>query len=143
MQFTIKLVGYDSKGLDIRGRQKPRVYFWPEGENVLENLANRTTRPHKEYRKLLPDVLLAAQAQVVGSDLSAAKASWSKHAGCRMCPCSPGFVLDGARGFPFDIHVTVGPGLATTGAPEADDRRAQIGLEPLSAGLERALGETF
>ena len=34
-----------------------------------------------------------------------AKASFSRHAGCNMCPCSPGFILDYARygGQPFDV----------------------------------------
>jgi len=79
--------------------QKARVYFWPKGESVWENLENRRSRPHKEYRKLIPEVL-----ERIGADPEAVKLSWSQKAGCS-CGCSPGFIADGLSG--FSVHVDV------------------------------------
>lgn len=64
---------------------KSKLFVFIEGENVLENMQNRMSRPVAEYRKLLAPIF-----QMLGVE----KAMWSQHAGCRMCPCSPGFVLD-------------------------------------------------
>lgn len=90
-------------------QQKPRIYFWPEGESILENLANRRNRPYTEYRRYLDDVLRLASKMAERNYLADAKANWSKHAGCTMCPCSPGFVLSGPNVdlFGYDIHVTI------------------------------------
>ncbi len=83
-----------------RRPQKSRVYFFPENETVLENLLQgRHNRPFREYRKLLPFVL-----RHLGQDTP--KASWSSKAGCSMCPCSPGFILD-TTALGIDIFVTV------------------------------------
>lgn len=67
---------------------KPRLYISPEGEGILANFANRTSRPYNTYRKMLPQIFLA-----LGLPANT-KARWSQHAGCSMCPCSPGFILD-------------------------------------------------
>jgi hypothetical protein len=91
--------------IDIRnaGRseahKKARVYVWPEGESIIENLQNRRTRPHTVYRKeVIPGVLAALGLP------ADTRVKWSQYAGCS-CPCSPGFVIDGAHG--RDVHVTV------------------------------------
>lgn len=87
-------------GRNIREfNQASRVYVWPEGESIMENLLNRRNRPYKEYRKLLADQAFMQNAR------------WSQHAGCRMCPCSPGFILGttfhNSDGKPVDFHVYV------------------------------------
>jgi len=124
---TIKTRRTPADGLDVkaaisgrryerswRSRNKaPRVYVWPEGENLLENMANRTSRPTALYRKIAKVAL--AELGISGT------LRWDQHAGCSMCPCSPGFVLkldedatlpevddEGRRFWPahgFDIHI--------------------------------------
>jgi hypothetical protein len=79
--------------------RKTRVYVWPEGETLMENLQNRRGRPHTVYRKeVLPGVL----RQMGLSENT--KVRWSQYAGCS-CPCSPGFVVDDSYG--KTVHVTV------------------------------------
>lgn len=63
------------------------VYFSVEGETVWDNIANRRRRPHEEYRKHMPTVL---EALGLPADT---KYRWNIHAGCTMCPCSPGIVI--------------------------------------------------
>lgn len=83
--------------------QTTRVYVWPKNENILENLTNRQNRPYKEYKRLVEKELEDAGYEC--------KVRWSQKAGCKMCPCSPGFVLDktiyGEDNRPVDIHITV------------------------------------
>lgn len=81
-----------------RPAQKARVYFWPKGENLLQNLTNRRNRPINLWRELLPAAL--KQASILCSTGNV----WSQKAGCG-CGCSPGFVLNGPQG--VDVHVTV------------------------------------
>lgn len=87
-----------------RPNKRTRVYFWPEGESILQNLfVGRHTRPYLEFRKqLMADVLKQAGVREQ-------KAAWSQRAGCS-CPCSPGFILEDKAGYetgiPEDIHVT-------------------------------------
>jgi hypothetical protein len=93
-----------------RATRKPRVYFWAEGEPVLQNLIFRRARPSKLYRALLPEALAQLLADKSLRDVEAlvmAKATWSQRAGCS-CGCSPGFVLD-AVDVGYDVHVTVKP----------------------------------
>ncbi len=78
--------------------QESRIYVHPEGETIMDNLMNRRTRPYNDYRKLLADLPFMPGAR------------WSQKAGCKMCPCSPGFIAKrrfSKEGFPVDYHVTV------------------------------------
>jgi hypothetical protein len=89
-----------ASGRDVRAfYASSRVYVWPKGETILENLMNRRTRPYTEYRKLLAD-----QPFMKG-------ARWSRTAGCG-CGCSPGFILPtteyNVEGKPVDYHIDVG-----------------------------------
>jgi hypothetical protein len=88
-----------------RLNKRTRVYFWPEGETSLQNLfEGRHSRPFLEFRRQLMDEVLRQ------AGLREQKALWSQKAGCSMCPCSPGFVLEDLAGYetgiPEDIHVT-------------------------------------
>ena len=77
--------------IDVREKWngKSRVYIFPKGENLVENLINRRTRPYTEYRKqVMPDVL---EAMGLPRDT---KVKWSRYAGCS-CPCSPRFIVPG------------------------------------------------
>ena len=67
----------------------PVVYIGIRGETVLENLQYRRSRPYKMYReKVLPEVY-----SHVGWDPEEVKVRWNRYAGCKECPCSPGFVV--------------------------------------------------
>ena len=80
---------------------RTRVYFSPDGETVLENfLGGRHNRPYSEFRKVLPAVLGIA-------GLRPQKASWSRKAGCSMCPCSPGFVHEDRATFGGEVPTAV------------------------------------
>ena len=83
-------------------QEATRVYLSFPQESILDNLVNRHSRP---WSALKP--LVEAELREAGY---AGRVRWSKHAGCKMCPCSPGFVLDGNLDYsePLDIWVTVG-----------------------------------
>ena len=85
-------------------RTASRIYVWPKGETILQNLINRRARPNREYHEAVVVELMRR-----GVDMSRIKLKWSKHAGCTMCPCSPGFIVDGydPQLRRKDIHMTV------------------------------------
>lgn len=81
-----------------------RVYIWPKGETILENLVERRTRPYNKWRPL---VLQALQENGV----SVRKLTWSQKAGC-VCGCSPGFIVHTnsygpvrSDHVPSDVHI--------------------------------------
>jgi len=82
MQFKITDVKARQESYSDRKREpykyRNKMYIWPEGETIMENLMNRRDRPHTFYKKeIIPLVM-----------------KWRQHCGCGMCPCSPGFVSD-------------------------------------------------
>lgn len=84
--------------------KKPRVYVWPQGETILQNLQERKNRPIRLFR----DLAVKALAE---HNITATKMRWSQYAGCT-CPCSPGFILEQFESpdIParkFDAHITV------------------------------------
>ncbi len=93
--------GSSSKRNAANHYHRPRIYIRPDGETVMENfLEGRHNRPYKLYKaEVLPQLF-----RKLGLDN--VKAGWSKKAGCTMCPCSPGFIVNEGD-VPFDIHVTV------------------------------------
>ena len=79
---------------------RPRIYVHIDGETLHQNLQDRRDRPYTIYKKeVLPKLF-----RLLG--INAPKVSWSQKAGCRMCPCSPGFIVPNYD-IPYDIHVTV------------------------------------
>lgn len=79
-----------------------RVYVNPSNYSIMENFLNRTNRPWKLWKPLVEKELKDAGVQ--------GKVRWSQYAGCKMCPCSPGFVLEDAirdDGRPIDVYITV------------------------------------
>jgi hypothetical protein len=95
--------------IDIRNREsynnwrdyskQTRIYCWPKGENLMDNLMNRRSRPFAQYKKeVIPAVL---EKMGLPTDT---KVRWSQYAGCS-CPCSPGFIVDGDSR--RDVHVDV------------------------------------
>lgn len=86
MKYRILKVARRNATEDREGNT--RVYFWPQGENMLQNLENRRSRPYEDYRWLLPAVLMQAGIPVEYAD----GARWRQKAGCT-CGCSPGFII--------------------------------------------------
>ena len=77
---------------------RTRVFIeWP-GYSVMENLQNRHNRPHMLIKQQLSHLLQA-------SGLTFSKISWSKFAGCSMCACSGGFILEDANVRGMDMWV--------------------------------------
>lgn len=85
---------------------KTRVYFFPQGESLIESLMQRRTRPYNEYRKLIPGIL--QDLGVTQDEFSRLSIGWRQNAGCS-CGCSPGFIVDGwsAKLSGFDVYVTL------------------------------------
>lgn len=92
--------------------KKVRIYVSAdEPFNVLEDLTNRTRRPHNAWK---PRVIEALSRIGIEFDYL----GWDQYAGCASCPCSPGFVprdKDALRG--WDFWVTL------PGAPTVDERK--------------------
>jgi hypothetical protein len=98
MKFKIESSEKRWKGRHNRS-QLVRLYVWPEKESFAENFVYRTNRPWRLYRKALPAIFKHfGLSENTG-------ASWSRNAGCSMCPCSPGFILDFMGG--YDLCVTI------------------------------------
>jgi hypothetical protein len=91
---------------------KTRIYFFHEGENVLEMFGNRAARPSKLYATYLGDV-----AEKMGLPRTT-KFKWSQKAGCA-CGCSPGFIADEIR---RDVFVTL------SGTPKIDPEKKDVAL---------------
>ena len=69
---------------------KTRIYVSHADESIMEHLSNRHNRPYTLYRKeILPHI---RREMDIPDDV---KIRWNRYAGCSMCPCSPGFVVDG------------------------------------------------
>ena len=69
--------------------EAPRMYVdGGEEETILENLQNRTRRPYTIFKKMASELFAS-----IGFDVAKTEMSWRQNAGCKMCPCSPGFVL--------------------------------------------------
>lgn len=100
--LDIKILQRSGKEAYRRVRVKPRMYFFPKGESILEHLfQGRWTRPSREFKK---QGLVAEALEKAGLPKDT-KVRWSQHAGCR-CPCSPGFIVEGGLDMaPFDIFV--------------------------------------
>lgn len=79
---------------------RARIYVHIEGETLRQNLRDRRDRPYNVYKtEVLPKLF-----RLLG--INPEKVSWSQKAGCRQCPCSPGFVVQ-SRDIPYDVWVTV------------------------------------
>lgn len=67
-----------------------KLYVFPEGETLLENLYNRKHRPISVYRKAAKKAL----EKITAGTEREIKLRWSQRCGCT-CPCSPGFFVEG------------------------------------------------
>ena len=98
MQVTITNPSARPQYLSGRHRQtKSRLYIDTKDETILENLANRRSRPTQVYKSVLPQIF-----QALGVPVKPVR--WSQYAGCN-CPCSPGFILYGVYGKNYAVTV--------------------------------------
>ncbi len=90
-------------------KHKNKMYIFPSGETLLENLENRRSRPYQVYKKeVIPMLMmkLEKESPQYYKELKEAKWSWNKNCGCSSCPCSPGFVSDILGAYSIQIEVT-------------------------------------
>lgn len=59
-----------------------RIYVFPKGETLFDNIVNRRNRPTDMYRQIVMENI---------PDISNKNIRWSQKAGCD-CGCSPGFI---------------------------------------------------
>jgi len=91
-------------------RYKNKMYIFPEGETLLENLYNRRDRPYNVYKKeVIPVVMDKIKKKYPDyyEELKDTKWSWNQKCGCGMCPCSPGFVGSTRGWFEIQVEVTL------------------------------------
>lgn len=98
MRFEIVQVNVSSETSRDRKNEphkwSNKMYIWPEGESVLDNLFNRHNRPSKVWKdEIIPAILekLKEQDASMYELLKNEKWGWRQKCGCS-CPCSPGFV---------------------------------------------------
>lgn len=89
MQLKVGEIALRHNGVSPGRHRKTRVYVWPKGETVMDNLMNRRSRPINEFRSAAYRAL-----SCMGVDLTRVDLKWSQKAGCS-CGCSPGFIVDG------------------------------------------------
>jgi hypothetical protein len=82
-------------------QETTRVYVSPKNQTLGEQMATRRASPSATFKRLVQQEL--ANAGYTG------KVRYSRYAGCKMCPCSPGFVLETNldQDFPVDVWLTV------------------------------------
>ena len=115
--------GYTQRDMNSLWREyheEPRMYVSVSDETIIENLENRCRRPYNVYKKLIA-------ASGMNRVLNLQSLRWSQHAGCTMCPCSPGFIIqkqavsvgfaNGLTFKNFDVWVKL------TDAPNVDERK--------------------
>lgn len=71
------------RSTDRAWNRRSRIHVFASGESIMDDLANRRSRPSKLYR----EVVLDQYPELAG------RIKWSQTAGCS-CGCSPGFIAD-------------------------------------------------
>lgn len=95
----------------------PRMYVSVADETILDNLQNRKRRPYNVYKTLI-------HSSDLHKVIDTSVLQWSQKAGCTMCPCSPGFILnrhsltiEGQTYTNFDLWIEL------ESAPAVDERK--------------------
>jgi hypothetical protein len=107
---------------DVREFNKaPRIYVSVKDETVLENLDRRLARPSKLWADAVDPAL-----EALGVSRATHTATWSRNAGCSMCPCSPGFVVRPRKDVyvPYK-HITADCWVVVSGSDAAVDPNKQ------------------
>ena len=103
MDFVIESVKLEKRMRQGRGvtrkDRQVKMFFFPKGEGIWENLENRRRRPWRDWKEMIPQVLELLRQQ--GTELKdiaflygepTLRWGWSQGALCD-CGCSPAFVL--------------------------------------------------
>lgn len=107
---TVKVISIERRTWWGRGSTQRRGADRPDGKSICyfdfsaldsdvwEQIINRRHRPYREVRPFVEAALREAGIEFE-------KTRWNQRAGCD-CPCSPGFVLEGAvRGFDYWVGI--------------------------------------
>ena len=93
--ISVKIESYTQRK-DEPYKNKNKLYIFPS-ETIWENLENRKSRPHTEWKKeVIPLVMDWLKKKMPNhyETLKDNKWGWRQNCGCSMCPCSPGFISD-------------------------------------------------
>jgi len=96
----MRVHSYQTKPIEGSRRKQAHAYFFINNESILDHLAHRRSRPTKEFRKLLWEIL--KNEGYTAHHVT--RITWSQYTGCQ-CGCSPGFRIEGIYG--KDYFVTV------------------------------------
>lgn len=101
--MDVKITSENVRGYRKHMERNDRPYsesrvFLSFGETVLEHLQNRRSRP---YNELKPLVLAALRERGIPVE----KLRWNRYAGCSMCACSGGFMVEGEYGKDYYAEV--------------------------------------
>jgi hypothetical protein len=103
---------------------KPRIYVSVAGDTLLDSLAARGTRPPKQFRTLAVPAALAALGLAADT-----RVTFSHYAGCSMCPCSPGYIVED-KSKRADVWVTLGDPVEVTAQAAAKLEADRLRLLP-------------
>ena len=103
---------------DLRPAQgRAVIYVSVDSETILDDFANRHSRPYQLMRPLVEQALRDANKQFKSL-------RWSQKAGCR-CGCSPGFIVKGEYGNVRGYHAWATFGDAPSTNPALSDARRE------------------
>ena len=87
---------YVSGQEDVSFDDLPDGWMYNDDPAIVKECKRRNRQEVKNMRALIAEAaeLIPIQSMV---EITHSKLGFSRHAGCSMCPCSPGFVKDGAQ----------------------------------------------
>lgn len=104
--------------------ERTKAYVSITGETLVENFGNRVARPYKAWKPFVEQALR-------DNGVPFTKLAWSQYAGCKMCPCSPGFVCHGSRGKSIWVKLDASaPKVLEEKLPEVIHRVTQLLADP-------------
>lgn len=113
-KFTVVNEPYGA-GRTTRSIEKTRVFVNIKDETVIQNLRSRMAQRAGAPRRLSPRDMRKHILKAVVERLKTEhpktgitdpkQLRWSAKAGCTMCPCSPGFVVENSYNYRIDVEV--------------------------------------
>lgn len=128
-------------------KKKTRVFAWlPEDDDdtVLDNISKRDRggSPDDEVKRRRKAMRLLAQVGIAKAcakfDIEEPKLRYSIHAGCSMCPCSPGFIADVDFGGDLFISTVASIEKGKKEALQSKVRSAKRKVKEAQKGLKQA-----
>ena len=106
IELIRKPMRYDRSSSNLH-RKKPIIFLDLFKSNCIEDIftGERYNKPYNMVRPLLKKAL--KEVGIPEKELSEMKFNWNRHAGCKMCPCSPGFIVSGANSLNgYNVYIT-------------------------------------